>query len=117
MAITREDLEAGKVNLSSVIDSDGGPADPIHPGEHLGDALGARKINVHDLADALDVPYEHILAILGRKHPITADFAVRLAKALGTSAELWMGLQAQYDLETAQMAGIGRDVRVLSPQI
>ena len=42
--------------------------------------------------------------VLG-KRAITADTAVRLARALGASEGLWMGLQADYDLEEARALG------------
>jgi len=50
------------------------------------------------LARALCVPPRRINEIVQEKRGITADTALRLARCLGTSAELWTGLQADYDL-------------------
>lgn len=54
------------------------------------------------LAQAMDVPPRRINEIVNGKHGVTADTALRLARALGTSEKFWMGLQADYDLEEAR---------------
>ena len=45
----------------------------------------------------------------GRQRAVTADTALRLARALGTSAELWMTLQAEHDLERARRE-LGKEI-------
>jgi addiction module HigA family antidote len=50
------------------------------------------------LARALNVPPRRINEIVSEKRGITADTALRLARYFGTSAEMWTGLQADYDL-------------------
>jgi addiction module HigA family antidote len=47
------------------------------------------------------VPANRIHAIIQGKRAITAETALRLGQALGTSAELWLGLQMEYDLRKA----------------
>jgi addiction module HigA family antidote len=54
------------------------------------------------LAKALGVPRTRVERIAAESTGITADSALRLSKALGTSAQLWLNLQNRYDLETAQ---------------
>jgi plasmid maintenance system antidote protein VapI len=49
---------------------------------------------------SLRIPANRITAIIAGKRGITADTALRLARYFGTSAEVWMGLQADYDLQT-----------------
>lgn len=44
------------------------------------------------------------------KRGVTADTALRLAVALGTSERFWLGLQADYDLEEARRA-LGNDAK------
>src|SRR3546814_1687147 len=51
------------------------------------------------LVRAMDVPPRRINEIVLGKRGITADTAVRMALALGTSERFWLGLQAVYDLE------------------
>jgi len=74
----------------------------IHPGEVLMEEfLNPLGISQNALARAIGVPPRRINEIALGKRSITADTAVRLARALGTSEAFWMGLQADYDLEQA----------------
>lgn len=75
----------------------------IHPGEILlEEFLSPMGISQNRLARAMDVPPRRINEIVHGKRAITADTALRLARALGTSEQFWMGLQADYDLEEAR---------------
>jgi addiction module HigA family antidote len=74
----------------------------IHPGEILlSEFLEPLGISQNALARAAAVPPRRINEIVLGKRSITADTAVRLAAALGTSERFWLGLQADYDLEEA----------------
>lgn len=74
----------------------------IHPGEVLlEEFLTPMGISPNALARAAGVPPRRINEILLGKPGVTADTAVRLAAALGTSERFWLGLQADYDLEEA----------------
>ena len=76
---------------------------PIHPGEILREEfLSPLGMSAHELAMALRVPATRINDIVNEKRGITADTALRLARYFGTSAELWTGLQADYDLRLAR---------------
>ena len=75
----------------------------IHPGEVLlEEFLNPMDISQNRLARAMDVPPRRINEIVHGKRAVTADTALRLAQALGTSEKFWMGLQADYDLEEAR---------------
>lgn len=75
---------------------------PVHPGEILlEEFLNPMGVSQNALARTMRVPPDRINAIVQGKRRITADTALRLARALGTSAELWMNLQTRYDLESA----------------
>jgi addiction module HigA family antidote len=72
---------------------------PIHPGEILREEfMKPRGLSQNALARALNVPPRRINEIVLEKRGITADTALRLARFFGTSAEIWTGLQADYDL-------------------
>ena len=95
---------------------------PIHPGEILREEfMVPRGLSQNALARALNVPPRRINEIVVETRGITADTALRLARYFGTSAEMWAGLQADYDLrlarnETARV--IERDVAPLAaPQL
>ena len=61
-----------------------------------------RSLSQNALARALSVPPRRINEIVLEKRGITADTALRLARFFGTSAEMWAGLQADYDLRLAR---------------
>ncbi len=83
---------------------------PIHPGEILlEDFMRPMDISINQLARDIVVPPGRISAIVNGKRAITADTALRLGKYFGVSPEIWMGLQADYDLRVAQRA-IGAEV-------
>ena len=74
----------------------------IHPGEVLlEEFLLPLNISQNALARAAGVPPRRINEIVLGKTGVTADTAVRLAAALGTSERFWLGLQADFDLEEA----------------
>ena len=76
---------------------------PIHPGEILREEfMLARGLSQNALARALNVPPRRINEIVSEKRGITADTALRLARFFGTSAEMWAGLQADYELRVAR---------------
>ena len=76
---------------------------PIQPGEILlEDFMKPRGLSQNALARALNVPPRRINEIILAKRRITADTALRLARYFGTSAEMWAGLQADYDLRQAR---------------
>ncbi len=75
----------------------------IHPGEVLlEEFLKPLGISQNRLARAMDVPPRRINEIVHGKRAITADTALRLAVALGTSEKFWLGIQADYDLDNAR---------------
>ena len=77
----------------------------IHPGEVLlKDFLEPMALSQNALARATDVPPRRINEIVLGKRGISADAALRLAAAFGTSERFWLGLQADYDLEDARRA-------------
>ena len=75
---------------------------PVHPGSILADELRARGLTANSLALALRVPANRISDIVRGQRSITAETALRLGRYLGTGAQLWVNLQAQYDLALAQ---------------
>ncbi len=77
--------------------------DPIHPGEFLlEEFMRPMGITTNRLARHLGVPPGRISAITNAKRSISADTALRLGKYFGVSAEVWTGLQADFDLRVAR---------------
>ncbi|HEY5649467.1 MAG TPA: HigA family addiction module antitoxin [Nitrospiria bacterium] len=87
----------------------------VHPGEILlEEFLKPMSLSQNALARAMDVPPRRINEIVLGKRAITADTALRLALAFGTSEQFWMGLQADFDLEEAKKAS-ARSLRKVRP--
>lgn len=93
---------------------------PIHPGEVLlEDFMKPLGLSQYRLAHDIGVPPLRISQIVHGKRAVTADTALRLARYFGTSANVWMRLQARYDLEVAEAKlapQIAKEVKILSPQ-
>jgi addiction module HigA family antidote len=90
---------------------------PMHPGEVLREEfLVPLNLSAGALAKACDLPRTRIERIAAETTGITADTALRLGKALGTSAQLWMNLQNRYDVEIAKRE-IGRKLDKIEPLI
>ena len=78
---------------------------PVHPGEVLREEfLVPMQLTAYAVARACGVPRTRIERLAREETPVTADTALRLARYFGTTAEFWMGMQAQHDLERAQDA-------------
>lgn len=76
---------------------------PLHPGEVLlEEFLLPMGISQNQLALAMRVPARRINEIVLGRRRITADTALRLARFFGMSAQFWLGLQLDYDLDVAQ---------------
>ena len=90
---------------------------PIHPGEVLlEDFMKPLGLSQYRVAKDIGVSPIRISQIVHGKRAVTADTAMRLARYFGTSAEVWLRLQARYDLEvTQEQMGerIEQEVRVL----
>ena len=75
---------------------------PVHPGEVLQEEfLKPMGLSQNKLALNIGVPPRRINEIVLEKRRITADSALRLSKFFGMSAEFWLGLQTQFDLDVA----------------
>ena len=88
---------------------------PVHPGEVLlEEFLKPMELSQNRLAIGIGVPARRINEIVLGKRRITADTALRLAQYFGMSAQFWLGLQMDYDLDMAtDMMGsrLQREVR------
>ena len=75
---------------------------PNHPGDIIRDCLDELGATVTDGAKALGVTRAALSRVLNRKAAVSAEMAVRLEKAIGSSAGFWLRLQLNYDLAQVQ---------------
>lgn len=80
-------------------------AEAIHPGEMLRDELESRNISQRKFSEIISMPYTAFNEIINGKRPITTDTALKIEAATGISANLWLGLQADYNMQTAKRDG------------
>jgi addiction module HigA family antidote len=84
---------------------------PVHPGNILlHDFMAPNGLTSYRVAKDLGVSPPSINEIVRGKRAVTAEMAIRFARYFGTSAQVWMNLQSQYDLELAA-AKIGKQVQ------
>jgi addiction module HigA family antidote len=88
---------------------------PMHPGEVLREEfLLPLGLSPGALAKACSVPRTRIERLSNEETGVTADTALRLSKAFGTSPELWLNLQTDYDIQIAKRQ-IGKDLAKIEP--
>lgn len=71
----------------------------IHPGEIIKDEIMARGLTQKELAQQMGVSYTVFNEILNGKRPVTTEYALLLEAALGTDANIWLGLQSDYNMQ------------------
>ena len=88
---------------------------PPHPGEMIGDTLKEMNISVSVAAKALGVTRQQLHNVIAGRSAIAPEMAFRLEKALGSTADAWLKMQANFDLASIRARGgsieVGRLVR------
>jgi len=80
-----------------------GKLKPIHPGEVLWEEfLKPFGISEESLSHSIGISVQIIYEIAAEKQSVTADTALRFSKFFGTSAQFWLGLQSDYDLDVTR---------------
>ena len=82
---------------------------PVHPGEILREELEELGMSAKAIARELGVPQNRISDILRGRRGITADTALRLARYLNTTPQVWLNLQKAYELRVAELES-GKDI-------
>lgn len=81
----------------------------IHPGEYLRETLTELNISQAELARAIGVSAMRISPIVKGTHPVTAELALLIGRALDQSPQYWLNLQTAYDLKIAE-ASLGKQL-------
>lgn len=88
---------------------------PIRPGEILADEfMQPLGMSANKLAKALAVPTNRISEIIKGRRTISADTALRLSEALGTTPEFWMNLQSAYDIALERQRSLRENRKPIS---
>jgi addiction module HigA family antidote len=90
---------------------------PLHPGEVLREEfLVPLKMSAGALARICGVPRTRIERLANEETGVTADTALRLSKAFGTTPSVWLNLQNDYDVQVAKRA-LGKQLDKIEPVI
>jgi addiction module HigA family antidote len=88
---------------------------PPHPGELVGDNLEELGITVSDAAKALGISRQQLHNVIAGRYGITPEMAVRLEKALGSTADTWLRMQMNYDLAQIRARASSLKIKRLVP--
>ena len=89
---------------------------PIHPGVFLSEGLGELGLSQAEFARAIGVSPMRISHVVKGTRPVTAELALLFGRAFDQSADYWLNLQRQYDLELAETA-LGGRLEAVSPVV
>lgn len=85
---------------------------PPHPGEILKeDYLEPLELTVTSVASGLGIARKNLSAIINGKTGVSPEMAIRLSEAFGTTPDLWLNLQSNYDLWKARKSGVVKKVK------
>ena len=88
---------------------------PVHPGEILKEEfLEPFGISQTQLALDLDIPFKTINEVINEKRNLNSELALKLSRYFGTSAELWLNLQNQFDIYFV-LKNKGKEIRKVRP--
>jgi addiction module HigA family antidote len=89
---------------------------PTHPGKMLlEEFLEPLGLTQAEAARRLGISFVRLTQVVHGKRPVTTDTALRLARVLGTSPELWLNLQATWDLWHALRSPEAKKIAQLEP--
>lgn len=76
---------------------------PVHPGELLReDVLPALDRSKTEIARLMGISRQTLHELLAEKQPVTVPMALRIAKLIGDTPEVWLNMQRAYDLRIAE---------------
>lgn len=78
------------------------PSELIHPGEMLKDEIEYRGLSQRSLAAQMGISPSLLNEILNGKRAISTEYALLFEAVLGIDADIWLRLQAEYDMQSAK---------------
>lgn len=90
---------------------------PPHPGELIGDSLEEMGVSISEAAKGLGVTRQQLHNVIAGRSAISPEMAFRLEKALGSTADAWLRMQANYDLAQIRARAAAIKVKRLAPKV
>ena len=88
---------------------------PPHPGELLGDNLEEFGVSISAAAKGLGITRQQLHNLIAGRCGITPEMAVKLEKAIGSTADGWLRMQMNYDLAQVRKRESSIKVKRLAP--
>jgi antitoxin HigA-1 len=88
---------------------------PAHPGNLIKSDLDALGLSIVDAANALGISRQQLHSVIAGRAGVTPEMAVRLEKALGSTADTWLRMQMNYDLAQIRARASSIKVKRLVP--
>jgi addiction module HigA family antidote len=89
---------------------------PAHPGRLIEADLEAMGVTVAEASKGLGVTRQQLYRVINGECAITPEMAVRLEKAIGSTADMWLRLQMNYDLAQVRLRTASIKVKRLAPK-
>jgi antitoxin HigA-1 len=90
---------------------------PPHPGELIGDSLEELGVSITEAARTLGVTRQQLHNLIAGRSAVTPEMAVRLEKALGSTADTWLRMQMNYDLARIRQRASSIRVKRIVPKL
>ncbi len=90
---------------------------PAHPGRLLKDDLEALGLTIAEAAESLGVTRQQLYRVVNGTSAVSPEMAFRLEKAIGTSADTWLRMQAAFDLAEVRRRGAKFSVKRLAAKV
>ncbi|MEA2989562.1 MAG: antitoxin HigA [Alphaproteobacteria bacterium] len=90
---------------------------PPHPGVGLKDDIEALGLSVAEAAKGLGVTRQQLYRVINGECAITPEMAIRLEKAIGSTADTWLRMQMNYDLAQIRLRSSSIKVKRLEPKV
>jgi addiction module HigA family antidote len=90
---------------------------PAHPGELIGDSLDELGVSISDAAKAIGITRQQLHNLIAGRSGIMPEMAVRLEKALGSTADTWLRMQMNYDLARIRQRASTIKIKRIEPKL
>jgi antitoxin HigA-1 len=90
---------------------------PPHPGAMIGDSLEEMGVSIVEAAKGLGVTRQQLHNVIAGRSAVSPEMAFRLEKALGSTADAWLRMQANYDLAQIRARAAAIKVARLAPKV
>jgi len=90
---------------------------PPHPGEMIGDSLAELGVSISAAAKALGITRQQLHNLIAGRSAVTTEMAVRLEKALGSTADTWLRMQMSHDLAEIRARASSIRVKRIAPKV